>query len=108
MKRRRPVRSRWAERRSTVVYAVRSTTFGSWRMLTLGAEYEDTWASAPVCKPRPQPRPLLEEEAEEEEEEEKKEEGLSWQPAPPSSLCGGVESIVQRHEDAHSSEWTHR
>ncbi|XP_063067120.1 voltage-dependent N-type calcium channel subunit alpha-1B isoform X1 [Engraulis encrasicolus] len=35
--------SRWAERRSTVVYAVRSATFGAWRMLTLGAEYS-SWA----------------------------------------------------------------
>ncbi|XP_076140918.1 voltage-dependent N-type calcium channel subunit alpha-1B [Alosa pseudoharengus] len=35
--------SRWAERRSTVVYAVRSATFGAWRMLTLGAEYS-SWS----------------------------------------------------------------
>ncbi|KAL6469811.1 hypothetical protein MHYP_G00209300 [Metynnis hypsauchen] len=35
--------SKWAERRSTVVYAVRSATFGTWRMLTLGAEYS-SWA----------------------------------------------------------------
>ena len=27
--------------------AVRSTTLGTWRMLTLGAEYEDTWAPSP-------------------------------------------------------------
>ncbi|KAL4609389.1 voltage-dependent N-type calcium channel subunit alpha-1B-like [Arapaima gigas] len=30
--------SKWAERRSTVVYAFRSATFASWKMLTLGAE----------------------------------------------------------------------
>lgn len=27
--------------------AVRAATFGSWRMLTLGAEYEDTWVQSP-------------------------------------------------------------
>lgn len=27
--------------------AVRSATLGSWRKLTLGAEYEDTWAPSP-------------------------------------------------------------
>ncbi|KAF6722307.1 hypothetical protein FQA47_003436 [Oryzias melastigma] len=42
-----PHSSRWAERRSTVVYAVRAATFSSWRMLTQGAEYEDTWALSP-------------------------------------------------------------
>ncbi|XP_051268614.1 voltage-dependent N-type calcium channel subunit alpha-1B isoform X1 [Dicentrarchus labrax] len=47
--------SRWAERRSTVVYAVRSATLGSWRMLTLGAEYEDTWAPSPDKSRRPSP-----------------------------------------------------
>nr|XP_054600899.1 voltage-dependent N-type calcium channel subunit alpha-1B isoform X1 [Nothobranchius furzeri] len=44
MKRSVPHHSRWAERRSALVYAVRSAAFGSWRMLTLGADYEDTWA----------------------------------------------------------------
>ncbi|XP_040915486.1 voltage-dependent N-type calcium channel subunit alpha-1B isoform X3 [Toxotes jaculatrix] len=48
-----PTKSRWAERRSTVVYAVRSATFGSWRMLTLGAEYEDTWAPSPDSRRSP-------------------------------------------------------
>ncbi|KAJ8339455.1 hypothetical protein SKAU_G00362410 [Synaphobranchus kaupii] len=38
-----PRNSKWAERRSTVVYAVRSATFGSWKMLTLGAEYS-SWS----------------------------------------------------------------
>ncbi|MED6276537.1 hypothetical protein CHARACLAT_003976 [Characodon lateralis] len=47
MKRSVPHNSRWAERRSTVVYAVRAATFGSWRMLTLGAEYEYTWVQSP-------------------------------------------------------------
>ncbi|KAM6902920.1 putative voltage-dependent N-type calcium channel subunit alpha-1B [Xenentodon cancila] len=48
-----PSSSRWAERRSTVLYAVRAATFGSWRMLTLGAEYEDTWAMSPDRKQGP-------------------------------------------------------
>lgn len=30
--------------------AVRAATFGSWRMLTLGVEYEDTWALTPDRK----------------------------------------------------------
>ncbi|MEQ2224018.1 hypothetical protein ILYODFUR_003073 [Ilyodon furcidens] len=47
MKRSVPHNSRWAERRSTVVYAVRAATFGSWRMLTLGAECEHTWVQSP-------------------------------------------------------------
>ncbi|KAL6097198.1 cacna1b [Pungitius sinensis] len=47
MKRTLPYNSRWAETQSTVVYAVRSATLGSWRKLTLGAEYEDTWTPSP-------------------------------------------------------------
>lgn len=31
--------------------AMRSATLGSWRMLTQGAEYEDTWAPSPERKP---------------------------------------------------------
>ncbi|XP_078126806.1 voltage-dependent N-type calcium channel subunit alpha-1B isoform X1 [Sander vitreus] len=53
MKRALPYNSRWQERRSTVVYAVRAATLGSWRMLTLGAEYEDTWARSPDRRDRP-------------------------------------------------------
>lgn len=30
--------------------AVRAATFGSWRMLTQGVEYEDTWAPTPDRK----------------------------------------------------------
>lgn len=33
--------------------AVRAATLGSWRMLTLGAEYEDTWAPSPDRTRRP-------------------------------------------------------
>ncbi|XP_057674672.1 probable voltage-dependent N-type calcium channel subunit alpha-1B isoform X5 [Corythoichthys intestinalis] len=55
MKRKPPHSSKWAETRSAVVYALRSATFSSWRMLTLGAEYEDTWALArDQCRPRQQ------------------------------------------------------
>ncbi|XP_013878045.1 voltage-dependent N-type calcium channel subunit alpha-1B [Austrofundulus limnaeus] len=60
MKRMVPHCSRWAERRSTVVYAVRAATFGSWRMLTQGAEYEDAWAPSPDRK-RGLSKPLDEE-----------------------------------------------
>ncbi|XP_056873987.1 LOW QUALITY PROTEIN: voltage-dependent N-type calcium channel subunit alpha-1B [Takifugu flavidus] len=41
--RKTPPSSRWAETRSSVVYGVRAATLGYWRMLTLGAEYRDTW-----------------------------------------------------------------
>ncbi|XP_046901536.1 voltage-dependent P/Q-type calcium channel subunit alpha-1A-like [Hypomesus transpacificus] len=47
MRRPTPENSTWAERRSTVVYALRSTTFNTWRMLTLGAEY-GAWAQSPA------------------------------------------------------------
>ncbi|KAM4528428.1 voltage-dependent N-type calcium channel subunit alpha-1B isoform 3-T3 [Odontesthes bonariensis] len=56
MKKEVPHNSRWAERRSTLVYAVRSATFGSWRMLTLGSEYEDTWAPSPDQRRGPSKR----------------------------------------------------
>ncbi|XP_019909067.2 voltage-dependent N-type calcium channel subunit alpha-1B isoform X2 [Esox lucius] len=46
--------SKWVERRSTVVYAMRSATFGTWRMLTLGAEYS-SWARSPESLHQPQP-----------------------------------------------------
>ncbi|XP_076025631.1 uncharacterized protein LOC143015509 [Genypterus blacodes] len=46
MKRATPHRSMWAERRSTVVYAVRSVALSSWRMLTVGAEW-GSWADSP-------------------------------------------------------------
>ncbi|XP_057674668.1 probable voltage-dependent N-type calcium channel subunit alpha-1B isoform X2 [Corythoichthys intestinalis] len=40
---------------SHFISALRSATFSSWRMLTLGAEYEDTWALArDQCRPRQQ------------------------------------------------------
>ncbi|KAM7393230.1 hypothetical protein PAMA_008060 [Pampus argenteus] len=44
MKRTVPHNSRWTDRLSTVGYALRSATLGSWRMLTLGAEYDETWS----------------------------------------------------------------
>ncbi|KAJ7988512.1 hypothetical protein DPEC_G00324350 [Dallia pectoralis] len=46
--------SKWMERRSTVVYAMRSATFGTWRMLTLGAEYS-SWAGCPESLHQPAP-----------------------------------------------------
>ncbi|TNN22892.1 hypothetical protein EYF80_066992 [Liparis tanakae] len=50
--------------------AVRAATLGSWRRLSLGAEYEDTWTPSPGQRGRP-----LEMHVEEEEEEEEEEEG---------------------------------
>ncbi|KAG9337339.1 hypothetical protein JZ751_028907 [Albula glossodonta] len=49
-----PQYSKWAERRSTVVYAIRSATFGSWKMLTLGAEYS-SWSSSPSSPDKEKP-----------------------------------------------------
>ncbi|KAG7476843.1 hypothetical protein MATL_G00087120 [Megalops atlanticus] len=44
--------SKWAERRCTVVYALRSATFTTWKMLTLGAEY-NSWSHSPGASVRP-------------------------------------------------------
>ncbi|XP_054875100.1 voltage-dependent N-type calcium channel subunit alpha-1B isoform X5 [Amphiprion ocellaris] len=103
MKRSVPYNSRWAERRSTVVYAVRSATFGSWRMLTLGAEYEDTWARSPDRRPRTvkrieeEPRPVEEEETTAGEPEEP-----SWRTAGADT---GLKYDTVLHLDGVSRAW---
>ncbi|XP_048875915.1 probable voltage-dependent N-type calcium channel subunit alpha-1B isoform X1 [Brienomyrus brachyistius] len=55
MNRTTPQYSKWAERRSTLVYALRSATFSSWRMLTLGVEY-NSWSQSPAAPGREQCR----------------------------------------------------
>ncbi|XP_028274065.1 voltage-dependent N-type calcium channel subunit alpha-1B isoform X1 [Parambassis ranga] len=125
MKRNVPHNSTWAERRSTVVYALRSATFGSWRMLTLGAEYEDTWALTPnkkrnASKKEPKETDSCAEEEEEEEEEEDHE--PEWRAADSEKynvvmhLDGmsregkgdGVHQAVRRHDLLNSTPWTER
>ncbi|CAN9504767.1 unnamed protein product [Ophioblennius macclurei] len=136
MKRTVPYNSRWAERRSTVVYAVRSATFGSWRMLTLGAEYEDTWAPSPNKRPQQTGRPRLDDEDEEEEEEEEEREGeenaggeggegggAEWKAvhsqqkyevvlhldgAGRAGRRDGVRQVIRRHQAHHSNPPTSR
>ncbi|XP_029108676.1 voltage-dependent P/Q-type calcium channel subunit alpha-1A-like [Scleropages formosus] len=47
--------SKWVERRSAVIYAIRTATFTSWKMLTLGAEY-NSWSQSSVRPDRNGPR----------------------------------------------------
>ncbi|KAF3702287.1 Voltage-dependent P/Q-type calcium channel subunit alpha-1A Brain calcium channel I [Channa argus] len=119
MKRTVPYNSRWAERRSTVVYAVRAATFGSWRMLTLGAEYEDTWApsrdKAARREKRPGEGPLTVEDTVTGEPDE-----LSWTASKDTQkydtvlrLNGmsraarrdGVRQIIRKHETLNNMSW---
>ncbi|XP_041825615.1 voltage-dependent N-type calcium channel subunit alpha-1B [Melanotaenia boesemani] len=118
--------SRWAERRSTVVYAVRSATFGSWRMLTLGAEYEDTWAPSPDKKRGPKKRAKGEPEHDEQAEACSGElEEPSWKTVKESTkqkydtvlqldeerktrMRDGVCHAVWKHETLNSNPLTHR
>ncbi|KAM3599368.1 uncharacterized protein V6R79_004593 [Siganus canaliculatus] len=118
--------SRWAERRSSVVYAVRVATLGSWRMLTLGAEYEDTWAPPPGKKSS-QPAQRGQEEAEPVEgtdTDDGDSEEPSWRPADPDSLQkydavlhlgrssegkkDGARQLIKKHEILNSTPWPHR
>ncbi|XP_056258885.1 voltage-dependent N-type calcium channel subunit alpha-1B isoform X2 [Seriola aureovittata] len=124
MRRSTPYNSRWAERRSTVVYAVRSATFGSWRKLTLGAEYEDTWAPSTDrrCRPglREQGEPGPEEETSDTCSGEPEE--TSWRAADTNtaqrydtvlhldglSRAGsrdGVRQLVKKHETLNNMPW---
>ncbi|XP_067341309.1 voltage-dependent N-type calcium channel subunit alpha-1B isoform X4 [Channa argus] len=119
MKRTVPYNSRWAERRSTVVYAVRAATFGSWRMLTLGAEYEDTCApsrdKAARREKRPGEGPLTVEDTVTGEPDE-----LSWTASKDTQkydtvlrLNGmsraarrdGVRHIIRKHETLNNMSW---
>ncbi|XP_035464086.2 voltage-dependent N-type calcium channel subunit alpha-1B isoform X2 [Scophthalmus maximus] len=117
MKRAVPHNSRWAETRSRVVYAVCSATFASWRLLTLGAGYEDTWAKSPDRKPRTGQR--AEEKGEEAEDQEEGE--PSWRSADSNAghkydtvvhldggRRGGVHQLVWKHDTLHSIPWPHR
>ncbi|XP_029921994.1 voltage-dependent N-type calcium channel subunit alpha-1B isoform X2 [Myripristis murdjan] len=122
MKRTVPYNSRWAERRSTVVYAVRSATFSSWRMLTLGTEY-GTWAQSPDRLRR---RQAVVQELEEEEAEPCVDAEPSWRAADTTETVqnydtvlqldgasrpggrDGVRRIIRKHELLHSTPWTGR
>ncbi|XP_041815617.1 voltage-dependent N-type calcium channel subunit alpha-1B isoform X1 [Chelmon rostratus] len=126
MKRTVPLNSRWAERRSTLVYAVRSATLGSWRMLTLGAEYEDTWAPSPNKTRRPSQR--VEEKpgfAEGSDTDAGDLEEPSWRSADSDTVqkydavlhldsvsragrTDGVRQIIRKHEILSSTPWTNR
>ncbi|XP_047425801.1 voltage-dependent N-type calcium channel subunit alpha-1B isoform X2 [Mugil cephalus] len=118
-----PQKSRWAERRSTVVYAVRSATYGSWRMLTLGSEYEDTWAPAPGLSPdkrRSTMKPVSEEPEPELEETESEE--ASWRSVDKATVQkydtvlhldgvsrqgtgDGVRKVVRKHDMLNNTAW---
>ncbi|XP_026195314.1 voltage-dependent N-type calcium channel subunit alpha-1B isoform X3 [Anabas testudineus] len=126
MKRTVPSNSRWAERRSTVVYAVRAATFGSWRMLTLGTEYEDTWAPSPDKTLRrtqggkQEPLSVEDKDTTIEEPEE-----TSWRSRSSDAThkydtvlhldglsragtTDGVRQIIRKHETLNSLPWPHR
>lgn len=101
--------------------AVRAATFGSWRMLTLGSEYEDTWALSPNKKhdaSKNEPKEM--DSCAEEEEEEYQE--PEWRAADSEKynvvmhLDGmsregkgdGVHQAVRRHNLLNSTPWTER
>ncbi|XP_036972795.1 voltage-dependent N-type calcium channel subunit alpha-1B isoform X3 [Acanthopagrus latus] len=126
MKRTVPVSSRWAERRSTVVYALRSATLGSWRMLTLGAEYEDTWVSSSVKSHGSTDKQVEGDDPGPDEETDTgpgDQEKPSWSAADTvqkyeavlhldglsrPGTRGGVRQIVRKHELLNSTPWSHR
>lgn len=93
--------------------AVRMATLGSWRMLTLGAEYEDTWL-VPARKGHLQEEGKVETKETMSKQEVEKE-PTSWAPGDArkydavlllngrrSSSCsssGGVHHMIRRHEE---------
>lgn len=100
--------------------AVRSATFGSWRMLTLGAEYEDTWAPSPDKKRRVQQVEGEQEEADTGEPEEPlwkatntdtgqkfdtvlHLDGSSW-----AGRRNGVRQMVKKHQTLNNTLWPRR
>ncbi|KAJ8395889.1 hypothetical protein AAFF_G00027720 [Aldrovandia affinis] len=111
--------SKWAERRSTVVYAVRSATFSSWKMLTLGAE-SSSWSQTPSTpggeNPPQQGRAGDAHEAPPEpEEEEAALQAAAGSLATPAATPGGPWSLVDVHEAQKqedisdlSEAWSHR
>lgn len=101
--------------------AVRAATLGSWRMLTLGAEYEDTWWVPSPDKDRSPGQRAQEEPGPAEETADGGEEP-SWRAAHFNtsqrydtvlhldglSRAGrrdGVHHMVQKHERLHSTIW---
>lgn len=95
--------------------AVRTATLGSWRMLTLGAEYEDTWLVPTSTRSSSSRRRLqVEEKVEAEETGPKQEvetEPTSWTQGDArkydavlllngwQSNSGGVHHMIRRHEE---------
>ncbi|XP_041666643.1 voltage-dependent N-type calcium channel subunit alpha-1B isoform X2 [Cheilinus undulatus] len=121
MKRKVPPSSRWAEKRSSVVYAVRAATLGSWRMLTLGLEYQETWAPSPDKSRSPGRR--VEEEPPEPEGDDTCTEKTPWKAANTEHkydavlhLDGlsregrkdGVRQVVRKHETLNNTPWPQR
>ncbi len=105
--------------------AVRAATLGSWRMLTLGAEYEDTWAPSPDKSHRPvrqvEDEPWSVEGSDGTEDTEE----VSWRASDTHTghkydavlhLDGlsrvgrrdGVRQIIRRHEMLNSTPWSRR
>ncbi len=106
--------------------AVRAATLGSWRMLTLGAEYEDTWAPSPDKSRRAGQQ--VEEEpwsAEGSESGAGDTEEPSWKAADTQTVqkydavlhldglsragrSDGLRQIVRRHELLNGTPWSRR
>ncbi|KAI3361703.1 hypothetical protein L3Q82_002061 [Scortum barcoo] len=104
--------------------AVRVATLGSWRMLTLGAEYEDTWALTPAKSGRPPGQAAKGEPGPEEGEDSGAEEPgePSWKAADANTVRGydtvlemdglssagrrdGVRQLVRKHGILNSTPW---
>ncbi|CAJ1070821.1 hypothetical protein KUCAC02_009466 [Xyrichtys novacula] len=97
--------------------AVRAATLGSWRMLTLGAEYEDTWAQSPDRGGTPgwraedEPPGLGEAEDPREpswkaaETEQKYDAVLHLDGLSRTGRRDGVRQVVRRHEALNSVPW---
>lgn len=107
--------------------AVRAATLGSWRMLTLGAEYEDTWRAPSPDKSRGPDQRVEEESGPVEEADSGAEdtEEPSWGAGDTNtfqkydavlhlgglSRAGrrdGVRQMVKKHETLNSTSWPRR
>ncbi|KAI9518381.1 hypothetical protein NQZ68_037944 [Dissostichus eleginoides] len=107
--------------RETVNCAVRSATLGSWRMLTLGAEYEDTWAVSPDRRSGPglqraegEPGPVEGEDPCSGDPEgpvwradmvQKYDSVLHLEDQSRAGRGDGVRQIVRKHETLNSTPW---
>lgn len=104
----------WNVKSSSPPPAVRSATLGSWRMLTMGAEYEDTWLVPSSARSHSTRHRLqVEEEQEAEEagpEQEAETEPPSWTHSDAQkydavlrldgqSCSSGVRHMIRRHEE---------